>query len=161
MSNDIDTCLLMPLNFIAYAKEQLKVYSKNSVSDSGARFWDCTEKKGKKNWIGTPTPIQGKPKNKTTKKGVLQALKVRQALNDKPPFQRDFSSVVWLTRKGIRKKSATTVVRERIAFFYNFLNEWSRVTIVDTLTTPSILIQWFQYYMGDSFEGTLLNFGIS
>ena len=48
MSNDIDTCLLMPLNFIAYAKEHLKVYSKNSVSDSGARFWDCTEKKGKK-----------------------------------------------------------------------------------------------------------------
>ena len=38
----------MPLNFIAYAKEQLKVYSKNSVSDSGALFWDCTEKKGKK-----------------------------------------------------------------------------------------------------------------
>lgn len=38
MSNDTDTCLLMLLNFIAYAKEQLKVYSKNSVSDSGALF---------------------------------------------------------------------------------------------------------------------------
>lgn len=72
MSNDIDTCLLMPLNFIAYAKEQLKVYSKNSVSDSGARFWDCTEKKGKKNWKGTPTPYKANRKIKQQKKGFYR-----------------------------------------------------------------------------------------
>lgn len=72
MSNDIDTCLLMPLNFIAYTKEQLKVYSKNSVSDSGALFWDCTEKKGKKTEKEPPPPYKANRKIKQQKKGFYR-----------------------------------------------------------------------------------------
>lgn len=63
----------MPLNFIAYTKEQLKVYSKNSVSDSGALFWDCTEKKGKKTEKEPPPPYKANRKIKQQKRGFTGA----------------------------------------------------------------------------------------
>ena len=113
----------MPLSFIAYAKEQLKVYSKNSISDSGALFWDCTEKKGEKNWKGTPTPIQGKPKNKTTKKRGFTGAKSETS----PERQTSLPERVFFRRLTYQKRHQKEECYnscERADSFFLQLSKW-------------------------------------
>lgn len=112
----------MPLNFIAYAKEQLKVYSKNSVSDSGALFWDCTEKKGKKTEKEPPPPppYKANRKIKQQKKGFYRRWRWDKPWTTNLPPREIFLPSFNLPEKASERRVLQQLWESGLFFFTTF-----------------------------------------